>query len=359
MMSVQIARAANQPADFKKYHVNPDYVEAWEDGMRTNAADRSFEWWYLDASMNDGSSVVLTYMTKDAMNFGTKLTPWVSFEWTDKAGQTTSWRVDVSPEEFSASKEHCDVKIGKNTLSGDLKTYTVHFEKDDVVADLTFENTRHAWRPGAGANEFGDHYFAWLPAVPAATVSATIQMNDQITNLTGKGYHDHNWGNESMLKLMHHWYWGRAAVGDYQVISTETTAEKAFGYTKLPVMMIDDHGQLISGDAANMTVEDSDTFIDEGTNKPVQKTLRYRLKNGDTEYIVTYAEKKVISGFKMIDQLTGAKKALAKLAGFDGAYLRFTGDIIVQKLINGQEVDQQVNPDGIWELMYFGKTIKE
>lgn len=358
-MTTQIARAANQPADFKKYHVNPDHVEAWEDGMRTNASDKSFEWWYLDVSMNNGSSVVLTYMTKDAMNFGTKLTPWVSFEWTDAHGQTKSWRVDVSPNEFSASKEHCEVRIGANALSGDLKKYTVHFEKDDVVADMTFENSLRSWRPGAGANEFGDHYFAWLPAVPAATVTATITLNGQTTTLTGKGYHDHNWGDESMLKLMHHWYWGRAAVGEYHVISTETTAEKAFGYAKLPVMMIADHGELISGNETNMTVEDADTFVDETTGKPVQKTLRYRVKNGNIEYVVTYAEKKIISGFKMIDQLSGVKKTMAKLAGFDGAYLRFTGNISVQKLIDGEEVDQQVNPDGIWELMYFGKTIEE
>lgn len=358
-MATQIARAANQPEDYEYWGVKPNRVEPWEDGMRTKPEDKSFEWWYLDASMDDGSSVVLTFMTKDAMNFGTELKPWVSLEWTDQSGQTTTYRVDVSATAFEAATDHCKVKIGQCTLEGDLKHYEVHFDNAQIQADFTFDNLLPSWRPAAGANLFGDHYFAWLPSVPAARVNATIELDGQTSTLTGTGYHDHNWGNESMLKLMHHWYWGRAAVGDYQVISTETTAEKAFGYQKLPVMMIADHGELVSGDESNMTVEDSDTIIDPTTKKPVQQTLRYKVTTPVADYVVTYAATKTISGFKMIDQLSGIKRFLAKLAGFDGAYLRFTGEISVEKFVAGQSVDRQVNPKGIWELMYFGKTITE
>lgn len=355
------ARAANRPEDYERLGVKSDEVEVWEDGMRTKTNERSFEWWYLDASLEDGSNVVLTFMTKDPMNFNTKLKPWVSLEITDTEGQTVSYREDVSADEFSAATDHCDVRIGTNTLSGDLKHYKVHFEKDDLVADFTFENKLKAWRPASGQNIFGEHYFAWLPSLPAVRVTATITKAGETVELVGTGYHDHNWGDESMMKLMHHWYWGRAVVGDYQLISTETTAEKKYGYAKLPVMMIADHGKLISGDETNMTVDDGDTAIDEMTNKPIQNTLRYRVddKQTATAYEVTYAAKKTISGFKMADQLPKFKKFLAKLVGFDGAYLRFTGDITVDKFVNGKLVDHQVNPTGIWELMYFGKTIKE
>jgi hypothetical protein len=361
-MAHQIARAANTPEDFRRWGVTPGTVQPWEDGMRTKPADKSFEWWYLDASLADGSSVVLTFMTKDTMNFGTKLAPWVSLEITDANGKTTTHRVDAEASEFSAATDHCDVHIGKNYVTGDLHRYAVHFENSDIVADFTFDNLLTSWRPGAGANIFGDHYFAWLPAVPAAHVHARIAHNGatgQAVELEGNGYHDHNWGDASMLKLMHHWYWGRAAVGDYRIISTETTAEKAFGYQKLPVMMISDHGTMISGDESNMSVEDSDTIRDPATGKPVQQTLRYRVTTPAASYVVTYETKRTISGFKMVDQLSGIKKFLATLSGFDGAYLRFTGAITVEKFVSEKLVDRQVNPDGIWELMYFGKTLEE
>ncbi|MDF7637248.1 lipocalin-like domain-containing protein [Leuconostocaceae bacterium ESL0958] len=358
-MPKEIARAADTAADYQRYGLKADTIQPFEDGMRTNASDQSFEWWYLDATLADGRSAVLTYMTKDPMNFGKELKPWVSFEWTGLDGKTSTYRNDVTATDFQAAKDHCDVQIGQSTLTGDLQTYRVHFEKDDVVADLVFENKLSPWRPGSGVDEFGDHYFAWLPAVPAAKVTGTVQFGDEKVAVTGNGYHDHNWGDESMLKLIHHWYWGRATVGDYQVISADITAAKRYDYTELPVMMIADHGQIISGDAENMAVTGSDVVIDEHTGKSIQKKQAYQLKNGQTEYVLTYEIKQTISGFKMIDQISGVKKWLAKMVGFDGAYLRFTGDISVAKYVDGQLVDQQSKPDGIWELMYFGKNIEK
>lgn len=357
-MANKIARAANKPQDYQRFGVNST-IEPWEDGMRTKAEEKNFEWWYFDANLEDGSSVVATFMTKDPFNLGKELKPWVSFEITDVRGKTISYRNDVKPSEFSAKKQYCDVHIGKSYLTGDLKNYVLHFEKDDFSVDLTIDNTLESWRPAAGANLFGEGYFSWLPAVPTANVKGTIQTGNKKKNVSGKGYHDHNWGDTLMLKIMHHWYWGRAAVGDYQVISTETTAEKEYNYQKLPVMMIADHGKIISGDESNMIVEDSDTFIDTTTKKTVQKNLKYTVKAENATYIVTYKMDKIISGFKMLDEMSSIKKILAKLSGFDGAYLRFTGVITVSKYVDNQLVDEAVNPDGIWELMYFGKTIDE
>src|SRR5699024_11842346 len=85
----------------------------------------------------------------------------------DTDGKTTSYREDVTAQEFSARTDYCDVHIGKNYLTGDLKTYTLHFEKNGFVADLTIKNILSSWRPAAGANLFGDKQFSWLPAVPA------------------------------------------------------------------------------------------------------------------------------------------------------------------------------------------------
>jgi len=80
--------------------------------------------------------------------------------------------------------------------------------------DITL--TGSGCRPGAprpghwlfGAD--GEHTFAWLPAVPQGRVEATYRVGGDGGAVTGVGYHDHNWGNASMLDLMHHWYWARA-----------------------------------------------------------------------------------------------------------------------------------------------------
>lgn len=79
--------------------------------------------------------------------------------------------------------------------------------------------------PGSGYIFFGEtDYFAWMPAVPEGLVEAQVTAAGKTERFTRTGYHDHNWGNIAMFRLMHHWYWGRAKVGEYQVISSYITA---------------------------------------------------------------------------------------------------------------------------------------
>ncbi len=117
----------------------------------------------------------------------------------DRADGTKINRIfQASPSEFSASSEQCDVRIGPNRFQGDLHTYEIHVEIDDVVADLTLRGTVPSWRPEMGYFLFGEHseyHFAWLPSVPQGDVEAAITIAGNRQQVTGVGYHDHNWGN--------------------------------------------------------------------------------------------------------------------------------------------------------------------
>lgn len=75
----------------------------------------------------------------------------------------------------------------------------------------------------------GERYFAWLPSVPQGEVSGTITVAGKSEIVTGTGYHDHTWGDTSMAKLIHDWYWGRAKIGTYTVIASYITATDAYG----------------------------------------------------------------------------------------------------------------------------------
>jgi hypothetical protein len=58
---------------------------------------------------------------------------------------------------------------------------------------------------------------------------------------------------------------------------------------------------------------------------------------------------------KLIDELDGLKKVAAKLVRFDGAFLRFTGELRIEHQHAGKVIDSYTDP-AIWELMYLGKT---
>jgi hypothetical protein len=58
---------------------------------------------------------------------------------------------------------------------------------------------------------------------------------------------------------------------------------------------------------------------------------------------------------KLINQLDCFKKVAARLVRFDGAYLRFTGELRIEHHHAGKIVDSDTD-SAIWELMYLGKT---
>jgi hypothetical protein len=169
------------------------------------------------------------------------------------------------------------------------------------------------------------------------------------------GYHDHNWGNALMLKLMHHWYWARGSAGPFSVIASYITAEKQYGYSPLPVFMLARDGKLIADDKTKVTFEELGPYTDTGTGKPVANVTRYTYTDGDERYVVTYTRHSDLSAVKFIETLKGPKKAAAKLAGFDGAYLRFVGEVRIEHYV-GEHLEESYVDDALWELMYFGKA---
>jgi hypothetical protein len=57
----------------------------------------------------------------------------------------------------------------------------------------------------------------------------------------------------------------------------------------------------------------------------------------------------------MAKDLPWLKRAAARLAGFDGYYLRFAGALTIEHFVKGRLVGK-FTEDAIWELMYFGKA---
>ena len=144
-----------------------------------------------------------------------------------------------------------------------------------------------------------------------------------------------------MLKLMHHWYWGRAKIGDYKVISSWITGEKKYGYKDFDVFKF----------------LPSEEYIDEHTGKPVYGKVVYEYTTEDGEhYRITYDRKGDIAKQNFIDLLPAPLKLGAKLIGFSGSYLRFEGEASVERLENGEVVERATEPSAVWELMYFGKA---
>jgi hypothetical protein len=352
------ARLGSTPDDYGRIGIAPREIKPWEDGMRTDGSRGTYEWWYFDAHLDDGAKLVVVFLTKDFTNLNRPLSPVIRIDLTLPDGASVRKIVEVPAGNFSASPETCDVRIGGNVFAGDLHTYTIRAAVEEIEVDITLTGQVPAWRPETGYFLFGpegEHHFAWLPSVPQGRVEATYRVGGNGRTTTGVGYHDHNWGNASMPDLMHHWYWARGAAGPYSVITSYITAEKHYGYEALPVFMLARDGKLIADDASKVTFEELGRYTDTATRKPVGNVTRYTYTDGEERYVISYTRHSDLAAEKFIDQLKWPKKAAARLVGFDGAYLRFAGELRIEHYKGGAMVDSHTD-EALWELMYFGKA---
>ncbi len=68
---------------------------------------------------------------------------------------------------------------------------------------------------------------------------------------------------------------------------------------------------------------------EEHTSKPVANQVIYEYTDGAERYVLTFIREKDTLHYKFIEELHGIKALLARLLRIDGAYLRFTGELLL------------------------------
>jgi hypothetical protein len=356
---VQRARPVADPADFARLHLDEKTVAPWEDGRRGDGSPGAWEWWYFDAHLDDGSTLVVVFYDKPLTDAGGPMRPGVQVDLTRPDGTKLSRGALVPLDQFSSSKDTCDVRIGEHRFVGDLHEYQVTVKLDGLAVDVRLVGQVPAWRPGAGAIAFGDHderTFSWLPAVPQGHVTGTVTTEAGTAAIKGVGYHDHNWGTAPLFELVHDWYWGRAQVGDYTVIASFITTNDAYGATQFPIFLLAKGDQLLAADARKVKFSHRPNGVDDLTRKPWSPGLTYDFDDGAHHYRVTFNHRRTLVRARMAESLRGVVKLAARLAELDPAYLRFTGPVTVEELDGDKVVQSTTNAAAVWELMYLGRA---
>ena len=355
----KVARLASLPMDYQRLGLKKE-IALWEDGHRTNGKFGEYEWWYFDGKMDDGSNLVIVYYTQPVTSIAPSYSPSVTFSLT-KDGKHIQDSMAYKAKECAFDREKCCNKLSKSFYEGDLHDYRLHYESDQVQADVTLSASAASWRPETGHFLFDEtKYFAWLPSVPEGRMEATITVDGETMHFTGTGYHDHNWGNIGMFWVMHHWYWGRAKIGDYQVISSYITAHKPYGHEHFPIFLLSKIGQKLGDDPKCLTYTQSEPEFDPITEKHYHKKLVYDYNDGTQHYRITYAAEKIIETFVVADSKTSVQAKsnpvlnwIVKQAKLAPSYIRMVGTVTLERFV-GEETAEYIETPGLWEQMYFG-----
>ena len=328
-------------------------VKIFEDGVRTEEKSGQYEWWYFDARKEDGTSLVIVFYTKPAVSFSSSFSPYVTLNYTGSGREEI--RTELRSKDYYFSKDRCDIRIGECRASGDLKHYEIFFKNEEVECRLTLDSRVPSWRPESGHIYFHDRdYFAWLPSVPEGAVKAQLKVKGKTVDFSGTGYHDHNWGNRLMILLMNDWYWGRAKIGNYVVVSSYIYATKKDDYRAIPIFMLAKDGEILTGDAEKyLTYEEKDYKKDDYTKRYVAHTLVYDYHDEAVHYRITYRKGNDDVERQVMRDIVGRPlAAMFYLLGFRGSYHRMGGRVILEK-IEGEKVVEEIESSAMWEQMCF------
>lgn len=300
----------------------------WEDGLRGDTGPGTFEWWYFDAHLEDGSTAVIVYLTKPLLQRNDPLTPTLAITITRPDGQQIRDLPVYLPGQFRAARDRCDVTIGPSWVRGDLRRYELHAEGKALSADLVFTGHVPPWRPAAGKWYYDEGltgYFGWFLPIPFGHVEGTLTYDGHTRQVSGTGYHDHNWGNVGLNDVMSHWYWGRAHLGDYSLIFVEMVGTEAYAGQKVPNFMLAKGDRILTGDGHPLTLQTAE-FQEHPSGKryPRKADFHWQAEAGTVH--LTLRAPKIIEAISMLYFLPAWKKWLARRF-VNPYYFRFNADL--------------------------------
>lgn len=288
-----------------------------------------FEWWYFDATGDSGERIVYEFHYSNF--FLSPRIPSVLLQIRTPDGNVFSrghmfrggWQSNGG---VSTSSNEVNVKFGeRGFVKGVYPDYQVKMDYENIGADLKFHFISPPWKahqdiwfPLAFYDEVTKDGFYHL-IMPTADVEGKIRIGDKFSNVKGKGYHDHQWGNIAFRDVISHWYWGRALSGDQMLCFMNSV--RAPGGQRYPEevngLMMVDRGQIIL--VTNQVRFSASDFIhDDITDKDVPRTLRFA---------TTQAKEKEATGVDAVIRIKEivAKSDFRRRSKHLRAYLRLIG----------------------------------
>ena len=321
--------AQTRPPGFTLYGRDPGDPQAWADALRLDPnsfAPGQFEWCYSDGHLSNGVTFVASWHLEidDAGALQPYIT--VNFATGDRVLLDRKIRFEASQARFE--RERCDVGIGPHfirSLDG-LNRYELFIDpaaNDGYGLHLQLDRTVPSYSPGPddGSNPPGP-YFRWVCAVPNSALKGTVTVGSVTHEVTGSGYHDHNWGNVPMSVLVKDWHWARGAAGGYAAVAASVRFND--GVDARNVYIADETGVLVAALGPAVGFRELAKAAQPDTGKTIGRDIVFTVEDKGS---VRFAGEKAIASFIFDSD-----------AKYRWWYTRFDSELEIDLVHEGQRV---------------------
>lgn len=352
-------KVPTSPQAYETLLLEKGVVKPWEDGSRTKQDGNSYQCWYYDAHLNDGSFLVISFNLRDGTKMQKSLTPYISIDIVLPNGKKIGRTIRAKQAAFTSSTTTCDVHIGDSYFTGNLNQYHIHISDSLLQMDIDMERTADSWRPETGIFNFGNDgkYAGWLVPVPEGTTKVSYTYKGATTTTSGTCYHDNTWWNQSPRRLFNNWFWAATSVGPYKIITYNIRATKKYHYEQQLSYAVFKNGKLLVDDNSKVVIQKSESIMQSIGKKPLSKTTTFTYTDSSTSYILVLNQKEVLQSVATIKN-NFAKQLVKLFTDFDGAYYRVQGNASFSIFKNGILQDSYQSDKAIWDSYFFANPPK-
>lgn len=236
-------------SDAAENHHNKFYSEQYSfDSSTDGDANFWFQIFISNMGVKNGRAALLVHYTPEGGRRIKSRTVYEKGEW---SYETTGDRLVIT--------------LGKNTFSGNGRSWQAHFENDKFVADYKVTNTAPAWRPGGGTVYYGKGHKSYydvtlLTPRGAFEVDVTVPSGDK-ARLAGTAYGDHSVINLAPNLQARRWIKMRKVGKNYTILLTTMQTSEQYESRWLGwFMVVSDKGIKVT--AVNPGMELSDLVND-------------------------------------------------------------------------------------------------
>jgi CrtC N-terminal lipocalin domain len=319
-------------------------VVAQDNALHPHDSKWAFEHWYYDARLDSGHTVI-AFLQKRRPEERPGSSPVVELLVYSPDGTRQQVTKHYPKAAFRASTETCEVAIGASHASsdftGDLPVHHLHAAEDDLVFDLTFTNETPSWMGGKGTTQYGaTDFFGWVVPAPRARVTGSVTIDGEKREVTGRGYHDHNWGVGNMPRIIERWHWGRLYTDDFSLLFASVRTQARYAHHESRPLMLA-HGREIVLSTGEMELTEGPMVHHPDAGRSYPEWIRLQVH--DTVDL-TLKVRSVVHAHDLLDDVPVVRSRLVKplahrLLGHPG-YFRFNSDFELTVVVDGQKYER-------------------
>ena len=190
-------------------------IELKDDAFHNYNDLNCVEWWYFDATLNDGYSIQIILYVFVILNYKVALTSYEIFK--DGVELCNREKFYLQEEFYTSPDTPIFIANDKTVMRGYInKTtgewiYDLSLDINNDSIELQFIGSNKGCK---GKLDVG----SWAVILPNADVKGKINVNTLDSEISGYGYHDHNWDMKLSVFANYGWYWGRVIFENYSVV---------------------------------------------------------------------------------------------------------------------------------------------